>query len=140
MFPHLLSNLSHINNKHNLCWVSKMSSISPFFLSFSVYIYHITQLNNHALRPSSWLNIGLDILFSNASILVFLSEFMIKYWKMTCLHLYMKVGWVSWCLQVYLKTPTKSNLTIKPQIRIPSSTLWRFDKDLEIYSSILDGD
>ena len=56
------------------------------------------------------INMGLYYHFPNHWFLSILSEFVVNYWEKMIFHLYFKVGWVWWCLQVYLKTLTSSKV------------------------------
>jgi hypothetical protein len=82
----------------------------------------------------------LDILFSNASILVFLSEFMIKYWKNNMFTLIYESGMSFMMFTGVFEDSNQVKLDHQASNSNPLQPLKSFDEDLEIYSSILDGD
>lgn len=110
----------------------KCHPFSLCFLPLSFNIYHISLLHHLILRPFSWSYLGVYLLFSKEFILVFWMNLWWNIRKITCIHLYLKVGWVFWCLQAYLKIQTKSYLASKSQTKISSLDYWIFEEDLRL--------
>ena len=122
------------SSKENQCIVAWGHETSQFggnvepqkdHILFTFHIPFVTLfLSYPSIKPLIFTTFIINMGFTIFQIFYFLVLW-VNLWlineKNNIFSLYFKVGWVWWCLHVYLKTLTSSKVTTYPQIRILSS-------------------